>query len=71
MKEREEPTSQSGLSIVLPTFNKGGSIRHVIESLLRLETDLPVEMLVVDDDSRDGSPDLVRGLAQADDEYCP
>ena len=34
--EREGPTSHSGLSIVLPTFNEGGSIRQVIESLLHL-----------------------------------
>ena len=62
--EREGPTSQIGLSIVLPTFNEGGSIRQVIESLLRLETEQPIEILVVDDDSRDGTPDLVRSLAR-------
>ena len=64
--EREGPTSHSGLSIVLPTFNEGGSIRQVIESLLRLGTDYPLEILVVDDDSRDGTPDLVRSLARRD-----
>ncbi len=64
--EREGPTSHSGLSIVLPTFNEGGSIRQVIESLLRLGTDRPFEILVVDDDSRDGTPDLVRSLARRD-----
>ena len=64
--EREKPTSHSGLSIVLPTFNEGGSIRQVIESLLRLGTDHPLEILVVDDDSRDGTPDLVRVLARKD-----
>ena len=37
--------------------------------MLRLGTDLPLEILVVDDDSRDGTPDLVRALAQADEEY--
>ena len=64
--EREGPTSQSGLSIVLPTFNEGGSIRQVIASLLRLGTEHPLEILVVDDDSRDGTPDLVRSLARQD-----
>ena len=62
----EGPTSHSGLSIVLPTFNEGGSIRQVIESLLRLGSDCPLEILVVDDDSRDGTPDLVRALARQD-----
>ena len=49
--ERQAATSQGGLSIVLPTFNEGGSIRQVIESLLHLGTDYPLEILVVDDDS--------------------
>ena len=62
INEREGPTSQTGLSIVLPTFNEGGSIRQIIESLLHLGTDLPLEILVVDDDSRDGTPDPVRAL---------
>ena len=54
---------------MLPTFNEGGSIRQVIESLLHLGTDLPLEILVVDDDSRDDTLDLVRALAQANEEY--
>ena len=69
IKERERSTFQSSLSIVLPTFNESGSIRQAIESLLRLGTDLPREIIVVDDDSRDGTPDLARALAQADEEY--
>ena len=67
IKERERSTIQSGLSIVLPTFNEGGSIRQVIESLLHLGTDLPLEILVVDDDPCNNTPDLVRGLAEAED----
>ena len=51
INEREGPTSQSGLSIMHPTFNEGGSIRQVIESLLPLETDHPLKILVVNDDS--------------------
>ena len=54
---------------MLPTFNEGGSIRQAIEALLHLGTDLPREIIVVDDDSRDGTPDLARALAQADEEY--
>ena len=38
--EREGTTSHSGLSVVLPTFNEGGSIRQVIEALLQQEMDL-------------------------------
>ena len=54
---------------MLPTFNESGSIRQVIKSLLHLGTDLPLEILVVDDDSSDGTPDPARALAQADEEY--
>ena len=56
--------SHIGLSIVLPTDNEGRSIRQVIESLLHLGTDHPLEILIVDDDSRDGTPVLVRSLAR-------
>ena len=69
IKERERSTIQSGLSIVLPTFNGSGSISQAIGSLLHLGTDLPREMIVVDDDSRDGTPDPARALAQTDEEY--
>ena len=64
--EPEGQTTQNGLSIVLPTYNEGGSIRGVISSLLELETNHPLEILVVDDDSRDGTADLVRALARED-----
>ena len=60
--EREGQTTQNGLSIVLPTYNEGGSIRVVISSLLELETNHPLEILVVDDDSQDGTADLVLSL---------
>ena len=69
INEREGPTSQSGLSIMHPTFNEGGSIRQAIESLLHLETDLPLKILVVNNDSHDGTPNLIRSLAQADKGY--
>jgi dolichol-phosphate mannosyltransferase len=55
-----------GLSIVLPTYNEAGSIRSVIASLLELHPDWPLEVLVVDDDSRDGTAETVRQLARTD-----
>ena len=69
INEREGPTSQSGLSIMHPTFNESGSIRQAIEALLHLETDLTLKILVVNDDSHYGTPDLIRALAQADQGY--
>ena len=52
-----------------PTFNEGGSIRQAIESLLHLETDLTLKILVVNDGSHYGTTDLIRALAQADKGY--
>ena len=62
----EGETAYNGLSIVLPTFNEGGSIQQVIQSLLSLTSHRAIEILVVDDDSRDGTADLVRQLARQD-----
>ena len=64
--EREGPISHNGLSVVLPTLNEGGSICGVIESLLHQGHHLPLEILVVDDDSQDGTSDLVRAMARQD-----
>jgi dolichol-phosphate mannosyltransferase len=43
--------------IIIPTYNEAGSIRHVIESVLQISSNL--EVLVVDDSSPDGTADIV------------
>jgi dolichol-phosphate mannosyltransferase len=50
--------------IVLPSFNERGSIEHVIGQLLVLRQFFSLEVLVVDDDSPDGTAELVRQLAR-------
>ena len=50
---------------MLPTFSEGGPIHQAIESLLHLGAERPLEILVVDDGSRDDNPDLVRAQTQA------
>ncbi|MES2185048.1 MAG: glycosyltransferase family 2 protein [Pseudomonadota bacterium] len=54
------------LSIIVPTFDEA---LNVAELRRRVEAALPGvdwEMVFVDDDSRDGTADVVRGMAQAD-----
>ena len=52
------------VSVVLPTFNRERSVGKAIESVLR-QTYTRLEVLVVDDASTDGTPELVRGLGDA------
>ena len=52
------------LSIVLPTYNERGNIEPLLAQLLPLQQHGSLEILVVDDDSADGTAELVRQLAQ-------
>jgi cellulose synthase/poly-beta-1,6-N-acetylglucosamine synthase-like glycosyltransferase len=48
--------------LVIPTYNEAENIRVVLQDLLELET--PVDILVVDDGSPDGTGDLVASHPQ-------
>lgn len=54
------------LSIVLPTYNERGNIAILLDHLLPLKARFELELLVVDDDSADGTADLVRQLAHGE-----
>ena len=56
------------VSIVLPTYNERGNIEPLLAELLPLKSRFDLEILVVDDDSADGTAELVRQLAH--DEPC-
>lgn len=53
-----------GVSMVLPTYNERGTIRELVGALQDIER--VTEIVVVDDDSPDGTAELVRELADAD-----
>lgn len=52
------------VSVVLPTYNERDNIRTVIRALR--DIDRVEEVIVVDDDSPDGTADVVREMARAD-----
>ena len=51
------------VSIVLPTYNESGNIEALIHQLLSMRSRFSLEILVVDDDSADGTADLVRQIS--------
>jgi len=56
----------NSISIILPTLNEIRSISNLINSLLKLSIQYNVEMIVVDDDSSDGTGNLIREFSQKD-----
>jgi dolichol-phosphate mannosyltransferase len=54
------------VTIVLPTYNEIGSIELLLKQLLSLQQHYNLEILVVDDDSADGTAELVRQLAHSE-----
>jgi len=54
------------VSIVLPTYNERGNIKPLLQQLLPLQQVYNLEILVVDDDSADGTAELVRHLAHVE-----
>jgi Glycosyl transferase family 2 len=53
------------VSVLIPCWNSAGSIERAIESVLE-ERSVPLECVVVDDGSTDGSLDVIRSVAARD-----
>ena len=59
-------TANDNLSIILPTYNESKSILPIINTLLKFDSQYNLELLVVDDNSSDGTVSIVRSIAQKD-----
>ena len=58
------PVDISSVSVIVPTYREVDNLRPLVERLRVLrEAGLDLELLIMDDDSRDGSEQVVRSLA--------
>jgi len=53
-----------GLTIVVPTFNEAGNVESLVDRLEAALTDTAWEVVFVDDDSTDGTAEVVRRLSR-------
>jgi dolichol-phosphate mannosyltransferase len=61
------PAPGAELSVVVPTFNERGNVAELLRRLEAALAGRSWEVIFVDDDSPDGTADLVRELGQRDD----
>lgn len=61
--DRQQPS----LSVIIPTYNERENVQHVVDRSLDALAEYTVEILVVDDDSPDGTWRLAREAYQGDD----
>src|SRR5258706_3013475 len=54
------------LSVLIPVYNEARTLRTIIRRVLASPVGLPMELVCVDDGSRDGSADILETLAAAD-----
>ncbi|MFE7651160.1 glycosyltransferase family 2 protein [Streptomyces phaeoluteigriseus] len=57
----------TGVSFVMPVLNERAYLRHAVESVLAQEVGGPTELVLALGPSSDGTTELARGLAAADD----
>lgn len=54
------------LSIIIPTFNEHGNVRELVQRIDRCLAGVEWEIVFVDDDSADGTLEVLRDLSRAD-----
>lgn len=58
--------TDTGLSVVIPCYNEVDNVEHVCAEVFAELGDLDLELIFVDDGSRDGTLDVVKRLADSD-----
>ena len=60
-----EDATRTSVTVIVPTYHEVASIPHLVARLQSVRTvaDLDLELIMMDDDSRDGSAELVDSLA--------
>jgi glycosyltransferase involved in cell wall biosynthesis len=59
------------LSVLMPVFNEVRTLRTIVSRVLNAPVTIPIELVVVDDGSTDGSRQLLRELAARDERIRP
>jgi glycosyltransferase involved in cell wall biosynthesis len=59
------------LSVLMPVYNEVRTLRTIVRRVLTAPIDLPIELVVVDDGSRDGSRELIGELAAGEPRIRP
>lgn len=65
MTASSDSTPAPHVSVVMPCFNGAATLREAIEGV-RAQAEPRFELIVVDDGSTDGGPDIVQAMSQAD-----
>jgi glycosyltransferase involved in cell wall biosynthesis len=61
---RAERPSARGVTVVVPVYNEERGVEGVLERLAKLELGAPVELLAIDDGSKDGTGEKLAALAR-------
>jgi dolichol-phosphate mannosyltransferase len=60
--DSESPSSTSDVLVIVPTYNEAENIAELVERVESLRRRLPVDLLIVDDNSPDGTAHIVQAL---------